>query len=219
MDERKEKQRSASKKKTAAASAGLIAGAAVLLSSLLPEAADIITPEDISGPPPVVLHLDGDELVDPEQAAPEEESKATFAERARQWILGIPLEIRTALVLPLWGLGMLVSQALSMLWAGLLQPAAGFLLSWLLGAAALLGTFGLGAKLMFPDVPFKKIFNKSNIAGLVGVALLLVAIDTTLPLFKPGYAAASRAVKAVGSLGIVTWLLLRFKKKKSATFP
>lgn len=212
-------KRNSNRKKAAAASIGILAGVAIFISSLIPQASDIVAPGEINEPPPIVLHFDGDDVEPIEQASQEGRKSARFADRIRKWILGIPAEVRTALILPLWVFGAFVSQALSTIGIGLLSPAAGFLLSWLITAAALAGTFAFGAKLLFPNIPFRKIFNKNRLAGVMIAALVIASIDAALPFVKPEYVHASKLMKAAGSFVFIAVLISRFKKKNSAISP
>lgn len=211
-------QRSGNKRKVAAASVGILAAAALVVGTLIPSASDVVSPAGIIDPPAIVLQLDDAEMTEAEQTTPENRKSARLSERLKGWILGLPQGIRLLLVLPLWGLGTFLSAGASALWAGLFSPALGFVASWLLGAAVLLGAFGLGAKLLFPNLPYKKIFHKRNFIALGGMALLLVAADGILPLYWPEYTAISAAVKALLSLGLIAMLLLRLKKKNSIIF-
>ncbi|HCU08562.1 MAG TPA: hypothetical protein DF480_06335 [Clostridiales bacterium] len=217
-EENKEAKPSKNKRKIATASMGLLVAAALVVGTMIPSASDVVSPAGIIDPPAIVLQLDDAQMTEEEQTAPENRKAARLSERIKGWILGLPQGIRVMLVLPLWGLGTFLSAAASTLWAGLFSPALGFAVSWLLGAAVLLGTFGLGAKLLFPNLPLKKIFNRKNLIALGGMALLLVAADGILPLYWPEYTAISAAVKALLSLGLIALLLLRLKKKNSFIF-
>lgn len=215
--EKKEGKPFGNKRKVAAASIGLLAAAALIVGTLIPSAAEVVSPSGIVDPPAIVLQLEED-MAQTEQTAPENRKAARLSERVKGWILGLPQAVRLLLVLPLWGLGTFLSSAASTLWAGLFSPVLGFVMSWILGAAILVGSFGLAAKLLFPNLPLRKIFSKRNLLALGAVALLLVAADGILPLYWPEYPLISMAVKAALSLGLVALLLYRLKMKNSLTF-
>lgn len=216
--DKKEVKTSAKKKKVAAASIGVLAAAALVVGTLIPSASDVASPSGIVDPPAVVLQLDDTGMAETEQSAPENRKAARLSDRIRGWLLGLPQAVRLLLVLPLWGLGTFLSVTLSALWTGLFSPALGFVMSWTLGAAVLLGAFGLGAKLMFPSLPFKKIFTKRNLVLLGGAALLLTAADAVLPFYIQEYTAFAVAIKAALSLALLGLLLYRLKKKNSLIF-
>lgn len=216
--EKKEGKPFGNKRKVAAASIGLLAAAALIVGTLIPSASEVVSPSGIVDPPAIVLQLEEEDMAQTEQSAPENRKAARLSERVKGWILGLPQAVRLLLVLPLWSLGTFLSTAASTLWAGLFSPVLGFVMSWILGAAILVGSFGLAAKLLFPNLPLRKIFSKRNLLALGVVALLLVAADGILPLYWPEYPLISMAVKAAFSLGLVALLLYRLKLKNSLTF-
>lgn len=216
--EKKEVKTSGNRRKIAAASVGILAAAALLVGTLIPSASDVVSPARIIDPPAVVLQLEEEDAVQTEQSTPENRKALRASERLKGWILGLPQALRLLLVLPLWGLGTFLSSVLSALWAGLLSPGLAFVMSWILGAAVLLGAFGLGAKLLFPELPWRKIFARRNLYILGAGALLLTAADGVLPFYWPGYSLVSTGLKAFVSLGLIALLLLRLKKKKSLFF-
>lgn len=218
QEEKSKENPSRTKRKVAAASVGLLAAVALVVGTMIPSATDVVSPAGIIDPPAIVLQLDDVDSTESEQSTPENRKASRLSERIKAWILGLPQAVRLFLVLPLWGAGNFLATAASALWAGLFSPALTFVVSWILGAAVLLGAFGLGAKLLFPNLPLKKIFARKNLIALGVAALLLVAADTVLPFYLPEYNAISFAVKAVVSLGLIALLLMRLKKKNSFIF-
>lgn len=197
------------------ASVATIAGAAVVIGTLLPSAQEVVSPNKIADPPAIVLNLEEDVIPENEEYSTETKKSNRFADRLRNRLLSLPQAVRVIFVLPLWALGWVITAFGSLIWGGLFSPALGFVASWLLSVAVLVGLFALTAKLLFPNIPFKKILTKKNLYPIIGVAFLVVSLDAILPFYIDGYSAYSALIKIAVPFSIVGLLVYRLKKIKA----
>ena len=104
----------------------------------------------------------------------------TLRERICLRIQSWPLAVRTLVLLPLWGIGEVLTVLLSALWS---SPVGQFLLHFLLEIALLVGLFALVWKLLFPDVPLRKVFSRKTFPWLIAGALVIAAADALLAYY------------------------------------
>ena len=97
----------------------------------------------------------------------EEERKRTLKDRFREALLQMPRIVRILLLLPLWCIGTALLAVLTPLFQAVLPPLLSIVLKWLIIAAVLLGLVTVALKLLFPDLPLKKILSKRNIVLVV----------------------------------------------------
>jgi len=208
----KEASKKINRKKIWMVSVAVLAGAAVIVGTLLPSAQEVVSPNRIADPPAVVLNLEEDSAIQNEEAVAEAKKSNRFSDRLRNRLLSLPQSVRIIFVLPLWILSWAITSFGTLLWGGLFSPVLSFAASWLLSVAVLVGLFSLTAKLLFPEIPFRKIFSKKNIIPLIGVACLVAALDAILPFYWDGYSMVSVFVKVMLPFSMVALLLSRLKK-------
>ena len=202
------------RKKIKRAAVALTMATAVLVGSLF------ANPEDITGsgtkevffPEPIVMDINAfDTDVQEEEPAQEETKKNGIAARLRAAIQSMPRWARVCVVLPLWALGyalLLLGSVLKLA----LAPFAGAIVSALLGIAAMIGLFGVVAKLLFPDLPWRKIFSKTNLIILIVTGALLSLADIIVPHYYSGYPYVAAAVKLTAAFVVINLLLARLKR-------
>ena len=214
------------KKRAAAAAMAAMTAGSVVVGGLFTDPEDLLTND---APTPITATLDpvsdggGSDDDDSGAAAETEESEAAEAglrDKLRARILALPLAVRLVFVLPFWALGFGVTHLATALWGVVLSPLLSSALGWLLMIAAMVGAFGLAAKTIFPDLPWRKIFNKRSVLAIVILGVLLGAADLTLPAFWAGYGQIRAIVRLAGTLGIVggvtTAFAVRRHKKRMA---
>lgn len=207
------------KKKILMASIATLASAAVIVGTLLPSAQEVVSPNQIADPPAIVLNLEEDAVSEKEEYSAETKKSNRFADRLRNRLLSLPQSVRVIFILPLWALGWVMTTFGSLIWGGVFSPALGFVASWLLSVAVLVGLFALSAKLLFPHIPFKKILTKKNIYPIIGVAFVVVALDAVLPFYMEGYNAFSALIKIAVPFSIVGLLIYRLKSIRTEKLP
>ncbi|MBR3719397.1 MAG: hypothetical protein IKN20_05995, partial [Firmicutes bacterium] len=131
--------------------------------------------------------------------------------RLRAAILSMPKWLRIVVVVPLWALGYALLLLGSFLYSTVLSPFAGVILSALIGIAAMVALFAVTAKMLFPDMPWRKILSKKNLAVLIVTGALLAAADVIVPRYYSGYPYVAAAVKLAAVLVVVNILLARLK--------
>lgn len=212
------------KKRAAAAAMAAMTAGSVVVGGLFTDPNDLLSND---APTPVVATVDegaaGDDG-DSGAAADNEESEAAEAglrDKLRARILALPLIVRLVFVLPFWALGAGITHVATALWSVVLSPLMSSALGWVLMIALMVGAFGLAAKTIFPNLPWRKIFNKRSILAIVILGALLGAADLILPTFWTGYIQIRSIVRLVGTLGIVggvttAFAVRRHKKQKAA---
>lgn len=195
---------SKSHKKTAKrAAAGAVAAASLLVNTAVADPAKLLRPEDNSAPDPShVCVVDGTEhrsyVLETDRYEP-----YTLRERICIRMQSLPLPVRALVLLPLWGVGEVLITLLTTLWN---SPVGQFLLHFLLEAALLIGLFALVWKLLFPNVPLRKIFSRKKLPWLIGGALLITAADALLGYFWEPWKVWR--IVALAVVGFVVLLLL-----------
>lgn len=191
-----------------------VAVLASLAAGLIFGAADDITPElkqASINQPPVVMELDefGNATVDDDDEDADEK-KDGFVVRLRQAIVSLPLAVRLLIVTPLWAIGTAIMTIVSWLWA---SPIGAFVTTVLVGFAVLVGLYAVTAKMLFPNVPLKKILSKGHLTTLFVVSLGIAGADMIAPLFWAKYPIASAGIKLGAGVLVIAILCSRVKKR------
>ena len=200
-------------KKTGHAAAGAGLAVSLFFGSLFSSPAEIIKPEDASPPPAIVQEAAPYEEPAPfalDTEAPEE--KRSLRDRLRAWLLRLPLGVRLALLLPMWAVGYAIIWAFSALAQLISVPVVGDVLKILIGALVVFGIIVLAEKLMFPDVPIKKLVSGRNMIPLAvtcGVIALAGALGGYLWKDKLWIT----AVIDIGAAALYTAFFLLFVKR------
>lgn len=142
------------------------------------------------------------------------EAALTFRERIRNTIMEMPLVLRCTLILPLWLIGSGLTFVTSAAW----QAAAPFvtrLLSFLLILAIIFGAFVVSAKILHPELPLKKFFNKRTVPTLLIGGIALCALDLVLTIAGVKFPVKDVFV-CIGHLAVLSTALIvltKFLKK------
>lgn len=162
-------------KKAAHTAAGAGLAISLFFGSLFASPAEIVKPED-AAPPPAVVQM-AEPQKEPELSLFEEsfEEKRSLRDRMREWLTGLPLAVRIVFILPLWGIGFGIIWLISFLVGLMGIPVLGPIIKFLIGAAIVLGLILLAEKLLFPEIPLKKLLSKHNLRALILVACIIGA--------------------------------------------
>ncbi len=197
------------KRRVAAGTAATVTAASLLVSSAVSDPAELLQPKQQAVPDPShVATVDQlphrSYIVETDQYEP-----LTWRERACLWMQSLPLPVRALILLPLWGIG----EVLTILLTALIQsPIGRALLHGLLEIGLLIGLFALVWKLLFPNVPLKKIFNKRTLPWLIGGALLLAIANAVLGLIWDDWKIWRIVLYAAVGFGVLLllwWRVLR----------
>ncbi|MCR4607436.1 MAG: hypothetical protein K5771_06900 [Oscillospiraceae bacterium] len=162
MEEKKKKDI----KKTAVA---ITTAAALMTSGLFKDPAEIVKDEEVyAPPPPIVETIDRAPVEDePDDMTVEDEEKKTPKDKLRDLLLRMPRAVRIILLLPLWCIGTALMTVLTPLFSAVLPPLLNIMIRWVLIAAVLVALAAAACKLIFPDIPLKKVFSKKNMLSAV----------------------------------------------------
>lgn len=150
---------------------------------------------DVPDPTPIVRTYEPEE---PPEVEAEAEPEAPVTEEKRgvkEWIKGLPLAVRGAVVLPLYGIGAGVTHVLGLFFSGVMAPVLASILKWIVFAAVIWGAIAAVLKLLFPDIPLKKLLSpRLFLYVLLGVAAVQI-LDKVLPLVFNDYESWANALK------------------------
>ena len=178
---------------TTAAAAGMVTGA------LFDSPADLLNQPE---PDDIVEFTDDDGQEETEQSG---KQRLALSVRLRKWILNLPEAVRMLVVIPLWVVGWVLLNAVSVLWMGA-APVLERAISWLCLSLVLLVVFAAGVKTALPHVPLKQILRPRNILFILTVTLLLGLADLALPSVWQSYNAATQLVWRIGATCLLAFV-------------
>ena len=150
---------------------------------------------DIPEPTPIVRTYEPDEPPKAEASAEPEEAPVEEARGFKAWIMRLPIAVRGAVVLPLYGIGAAVTHVLGAFFSGVMAPVLASVLKWVVFAAVIWGAIAVVLKLLFPNIPLKKLLSpKVFLYVLLGVAAVQI-LDKVLPLVFNDYESWANALK------------------------
>lgn len=196
-------------KKIALGIAAGVASLSVLVGSVFDSSMDLL--EETSQDPKAVMETVKDLSKDSLQ-------KKGLKQKARAYVRNviykIPVKVRTVLFLPLWLLGNMVLIAAEALYKTLLAPIGSLILGFVLQTLLLLGIVGICIKILFPDLPWSKIFNKKLILLVISGSVFMSVCDFVMPMIWEKYNMYRRLSKLIIGLIIILIILRPFIKKK-----
>ena len=198
------------KKKLAAGAAATVTAASLLVHTAVTDPGVLLqTPDSTTPDAKHVQTVDGTPhrsyILETDQYEP-----LTWREQATLWLQKLPWAVRALVLLPLWGIGETLTALVS---AFLASPLGRALVHFLLAAAVLVGLFTLIWKLLFPDVPLSKIFNKKTLPWLLGAAAFLTAADFLLGRLWDDWHIVRIVIMAVLGFFVIALLWYRICEK------
>ena len=188
------------KKKMAAVSIATVASLGVLLSNTFDNPKDLVGNHIVNEDRRDLTKIDYD--------------KSRTPDSKLAWLEKVPVSIRACIGVPLWAIGNAVIAVLSPLWTIAGAPLLQFVISWLVTAAVALAVITIAAKILFPNLPLKKLVNKKTILySLIGT-LILAILDKVLGRFWKGYRSFKYVMRFAGGLAIITIAMVPFIRKK-----
>ncbi|MBQ1476938.1 MAG: hypothetical protein IIZ33_02200 [Erysipelotrichaceae bacterium] len=163
---------------------------------------------------PVILIENIDDYSEDELENEEGKDHTGYKDKLKRQIYRIPLRIRMIFCVPLWCLGTMILSLGEFLWGSLLSPVLNVLLTFLLQTIILMAVIGICVKLLFPDLPWRKIFNKRTLLAVLIGSLIMSLLDAVLPLFWKEYRYYKMLGKFLIGLVILTIVMRWFIKKK-----
>ena len=187
------------KKRAAATAAAVIAAAGTVLGGSFDSPADLMDDDDEMIPVQTAEYAADDECDD--AGEPE---KRSLRRRVRRLVQTLPAGVRAAVGVPLWCVGWLVITAASALWSAVLSPVAGAVLRCAATAGIMLAVIFAMMKIVFPDMPVKRIFNRRSILTALFGTAAVGAADALMCVFLPEERTAADLVRFFGSLAVFT---------------
>ena len=207
------------KKAVAATLAAMISATGAATEASFDDPADLL---QNNKPEPHVQYIDAtDDATDDDDSAQDEEKQKVQNKRGgvfREKILELPVAVRAILILPQWIVGNVVVWAGNMLFAGL-SPVLNWALGFVVMALVIMAIFTITAKILFPDLPLRKILNRHTFKWVLIVSLAASAADLLLGVFWTGYTRYKTLVIAVLTLvaagSLVFWFSRRERRRRA----
>lgn len=191
---------------------GLIAGltsASVLVGSTFDSPQDIINNPTNHTKPVVEQYYDQDDQKQESNSKHDE-----LKEKLKKLIYKIPINIRVYICIPLWFLGTAILTLLDVLLKVVIVPLAHVIINFALHVLLLVAAVGICVKLLFPDLPWSKIFNKRTILLILLGSLILSVCDIIMPIFWDKYLFYRNVSKLAIGIIFLLIILRPFIKKK-----
>lgn len=206
-------------KKAKQTAAGAALAVSLFFGGLFSSPADVVKPGSDVPSQGIVISAQLPDQPDPAvPALGSSDEKRGFRDRARAWIKSLPLAVRILFVLPFWAVGFGIIWAVSAL-AGLINvPIIGTVIKILLGALVVFGLVIGAEKLLFPNVPLKKLLSKRNVTALGICSVVIASAGALGGLFwrdKP-YITAAIDVGAAALYAVFLLVFVRKPKPKEA---
>lgn len=122
-------------------------------------------------------------------------ARLPFADRARAWLIRLPLAVRALVLLPLWLVGTVLIAMLSAA-SQVLAPFLPVLLRVLLNAALLFAFVALVYSFLFPKKKVRDLFYKKNLIPLLLAVGIVTVADALLPVLVENGKAVRMLIRA-----------------------
>ena len=126
----------------------------------------------------------------------------------------IPVKVRAVLFAPLWFLGSAILWAFDLALNAIVAPVAHLILGFFLQTLLLFGIIGLCIKILFPDLPWSKIFSKKLFLSVLAGSIFMSLCDVIVPCFWEDYKLYRNIGKLLLGLFVAGIILKPFIKKK-----
>lgn len=168
------------KKRIVAGTATAVTAASILTNSVVSDPADLLKTPSSDTPDNSHVYIMEDNanrnyILETDQYEP-----YTWKEQLCIRMQKLPLPVRSLVLLPLWGIGEVITTLFTTLWS---SPVGQAIFHFLLEIGILIGLFILVFKLLFPNVPLKTLFSKKNLPWILLGAAVLTAADLILGIF------------------------------------
>lgn len=188
------------KKRAAAAAAAVIAAAGTVVGGSFDSPMDLMNADGGLYASDTAAELN----IDEDSGAVDGGEERTRRGRIRRLAAALPAGVRALVGVPLWCVGWLVITLVSGLWSVVVSPLVGTALKWLLAAAIMLALLLVMLKIVFPDMPLSRLFNKKSVlTALLGVAVVGV-LDALLGIFLPDERSVLELVRFFGTMTVFT---------------
>ena len=212
MEEKDTKQKSI-KKTAGIITVASIASMAILINSTFDAPSELFEPDKYHKIPLAEIDF-GNDLDDEQKENEEDNKKESLRDKFIKLIYTIPVPIRSIICIPLWLLGSGLLTIFNILWGFVLSPLLGFIINWAISTIILLLIVGVAIKCLFPNLPWRKIFNKNTIITVIIASLIINIIDFVMPFIWQEYRIYRMASRFVLGLIVLVIIIRPFIKKK-----
>lgn len=140
--------------------------------------------------------------------------KQTVKQKVRDLLYRLPVKVRAVLFMPFWLIGSAILWAFDLVISAVAAPAAHLILGFLLQTLLLFGVIGLCIKILFPDLPWSKIFSKKLFLSVAVASIFMSLCDIIIPYFWEDYRLYRTLGKVLLGLFAAGIILKPFIKKK-----
>ena len=194
------------KKKIAKATIATITAGSVLVGGTFDTPKDIIN--DQYKQPAVVTEIDEDSLEN------DSKDKSFVKDKLKRLIYKIPVKVRAILFVPMWFIGSFILNILAAIVKFVGLPLLTFLGSVLMHFVVMFLVIAICLKILFPNIPLRKLLNKKVFIGLILGSVILSLCDLICPMFIENYTYYRLLSKIIIGLIVITILMIPFIKKK-----
>ena len=138
----------------------------------------------------------------------------SFRQTARKYIVKIPVKLRMILCVPLWIMGNALLFMADLLVRTFLTPLGHLILGFLLQTLILMAIIAICIKILFPDLPWNKIFTRKTVLSVIIGSIIMSICDAVVPLFWDRYRAYRRLSKLILGSVVILLIMKPFLKKK-----
>ena len=209
MDENKTRDENKIRRKITISIIAGLASISVLLGGIFDSSKDLLK-EEPRDDRQVIENISERSMDELQQAT----QKESIRNHLRGLVYKVPVKIRVVLFVPFWAFGTVLLWAAELAYGALIAPIAHLVLGFALQTLLLFGVIGLCIKILFPDIPWSKIFSKKLFLSVLCGSIFMSACDMIVPHFWQDWILYRRISKIVLGL-IVCFIILRpFIKKK-----
>ena len=198
------------KKKIAKATIATITAGSVLVGGTFDTPKDIIN--DQYKQPAVVTEIHDD--LDEDSLENDSKDKSLVKDKLKRLIYKIPVKIRAVLFVPMWFIGSFILNILAAIVKFVGLPLLTFLGSVLMHFVIMFIVIAICLKILFPNIPLRKLLNKKVFIGLILGSVILSLCDLICPMFIENYTYYRLLSKIIIGLIVITILMIPFIKKK-----
>lgn len=200
------------KRKIGAGVTAAVMSMGMLVNRIVKDPHDLTTMEEYHGPE---VHIHVEDLPESMRHIVEtdEYEPYTLRESICAWMMEQPLLIRALVLLPLWGIGEILSVLVSSFFA---IPAVQAVIHFIIGIIMLALLFILVIKLLFPGIKLRDILRPRNILLILLASVLITASDRLLGLYFERWKIWRIVIKAIAGLGILMVLIHKLMGKFKA---
>ena len=140
--------------------------------------------------------------------------KKSVRQAVKNLLYKIPVKVRAVLFVPFWFIGSAILSAFELALSAVVAPLARLALGFGIQTLLLFGVIGLCIKILFPDLPWSKIFSKKLFLSVLFGSIFMSLCDIIVPHFWDDYRLYRTLGKVLLGLFVAGIILRPFIRKK-----